>query len=128
MKTKWFFLALLLVVPSARAEERTAQVNGRSVRLDIISPARPNARRPTIVFASGLGVPGTRDFARVLPLLSKESRTIRYDRPGLGGSVDDGESPTPRHIVTVLHDALAAAGIVPPYILVGHSLGGTRIR
>jgi pimeloyl-ACP methyl ester carboxylesterase len=128
MNTMPLLLALLLMGPSAQAKDVIVQVNGRSVRLDIASPARPNATRPTIVFESGLGTPGTGDFAHVLPLLPKDLRTIRYDRPGLGGSADDGESPTPRHIATVLHDALAAAGVAPPYLLVGHSLGGTRIR
>src|SRR5258705_6078782 len=128
MNTKPIFLALLLIGPSAQAKGITVQVNGRSVRLDIAAPARPNATDPTIVFESGLGTPGTGDFAHVLPLLPKDLRTIRYDRPGLGGSANDGESPTPRHIAAVLHDALAAAGVAPLYVLVGHSLGGTRIR
>jgi pimeloyl-ACP methyl ester carboxylesterase len=128
MNSRPLLLALLLIGPSAQAKDVTVQVNGRSVRLDIASPTRPNATRPTIVFESGLGTPGTGDFAHVLPLLSRDLRTIRYDRPGLGRSADDGESPTPRHIATVLHDALAAAGVTPPYVLVGHSLGGTRIR
>lgn len=128
MNTKPILLALLLIGPSAQAKGVTVKVNGHSVRLDIVTPARPNATDPTIVFESGLGTPGTGDFAKVLPLLPKNLRTIRYDRPGLGGSADDGESPTPRRIATVLHDALAAAGVKPPYVLVGHSLGGTRIR
>lgn len=128
MNTRLILLALLLIGPSAHAKDVTVQVGGRSVRLDIASPARPNATGPTIVFESGLGTPGTGDFAHVLPLLPRDLRTIRYDRPGLGGSADDGESPTPRHIATVLHDALAAAGVTPPYVLVGHSLGATRIR
>ena len=128
MKTRPLLLALMLICPSAQAKDVTVQVNGRSVRLDIASPTRANATRPTIVFESGLGTPGTGDFAHVLPLLSRDLRTIRYDRPGLGRSADDGESPTLRHIATVLHDALAAAGVTPPYVLVGHSLGGTRIR
>jgi pimeloyl-ACP methyl ester carboxylesterase len=128
MNTRPLLLALLLIGPSAQAKDVTVQVNGRSVRLDIASPTRPNATRPTIVFESGLGTPGTGDFAHVLPRLARDLRTIRYDRPGLGRSADDGESPTPRHIATVLHDALAAAGVTPPYVLVGHSLGGTRIR
>ena len=80
------------------------------------------------MFESGLGTAGTDDFALVLSRLPNVLRTVRYDRPGLGGSADDGVSPTPRHIATVLHDALAAAGVPPPYVLVGHSLGGTRIR
>jgi pimeloyl-ACP methyl ester carboxylesterase len=128
LNTKPLLLALLLIGPSAQAKDVTIEVNGRSVRLAIASPARPNATHPTIVFESGLGTPGTGDFARVVPLLPRDLRTIRYDRPGLGGSADDGESPTPRHVATVLHDALAAAGVKPPYLLVGHSLGGARIR
>lgn len=51
-----------------------------------------------------------------------------YDRPGLGTSENDGEAPTPRHIASVLRQALGAAGLRPPYILIGHSLGGLRIR
>src|SRR5437773_2232705 len=128
MNINSLLLTLLLVAPSVQAKDITIQVNGRSVRFDIASPARGKAMRPTIVFESGLGTSGTADFARVLPLLPKDLRVVRYDRPGLGGSADDGESPTPRHIATVLHDALAAAGVTPPYVLVGHSLGGTRIR
>ena len=128
MNARPLLLALLLIGPSAQAKDVTVQVNGRSVRLDIASPARPSATRPTIVFESGLGTPGTGDFAHVLPLLSRDLRTSRYDRPGLGRSADDGELPTPRHIATVLHDGLAAARVMPPYVLVGHSLGGTRIR
>lgn len=128
MNTKPLVLALLLVGPSAHAEDVTVQVKGRSVRLDIHAPARPNAGDPTIVFESGLGTRGTGDFTRVLPLLPGALRAVRYDRPGLGRSTDDGVAPTPRHVATVLHDALAAAGVAPPYVLVGHSLGGTRIR
>jgi pimeloyl-ACP methyl ester carboxylesterase len=128
MSTKPILVALLLVGPSVQAKDVKVQVNGRSVQLDITAPERLNPTDPTIVFESGLGTPGTGDFARVLPLLPKNLRTVRYDRPGLGGSADDGEPPTPRHVATVLHDALGAAGITPPYILVGHSLGATRIR
>jgi pimeloyl-ACP methyl ester carboxylesterase len=128
MSTRLLVLALLFIGPSAHAKDVTVQVNGRSVRLDISSPPQPTATDPTIVFESGLSTPGTGGFALVLPLLRKDLRTVRYDRPGLGGSADDGESPTPRHVATVLHDALAAAGVTPPYLLVGHSLGGTRIR
>jgi pimeloyl-ACP methyl ester carboxylesterase len=128
MNARLLLLALLLLAPSARAEDVRIQVNGRAVHLDVVSPARSNAAGPTIVFESGLGTAGTHDWARVLPLLPQDLRVIRYDRPGLGGSADDGESPTTRHIAAVLHAALAAAGSAPPYILVGHSLGGTRIR
>jgi len=53
---------------------------------------------------------------------------VWYDRPGFGTSEDDGQTPTPRYIASVLHATLAAANVKPPYILIGHSLGGVRIR
>jgi pimeloyl-ACP methyl ester carboxylesterase len=120
--------ALLLLAASAHAEDLRVRVNGHEVHLDVASPARRNAARPTIVFESGLGTTGTRDWGRVLPLLPPDLRVVRYDRPGLGASADDRESPTPRHVAAVLHAALVAAAIPPPYLLVGHSLGSTRIR
>ena len=128
MNRRQILLAVLLIAPSIQAKEITLQVNGHSVRLDVASPTHRKAARATVVFESGLGTAGTGDFALVLPLLPKDIRSVRYDRPGLGGSADDGGPPTPLHIATVLHDALAGAGIAPPYVLVGHSHGGTRIR
>src|SRR5262245_34939693 len=98
MTTRLIFLALLLAGSSALAKEVTVQVNGHPVRLDIVSPARRSAMQPAIVFESGLGTAGTGDFEHVLPLLSKDPPAVRYDRPGLGGSADDGESPTPGHV------------------------------
>src|SRR5689334_6553258 len=69
-----------------------------------------------------------KDWTKVLPLLPEALRVVRYDRPGYGTSEDDLETPTLRHNAAVLHDTLAAAGIAAPYLLVGHSLGGSRIR
>jgi pimeloyl-ACP methyl ester carboxylesterase len=64
----------------------------------------------------------------VQPEVSKFARTLSYDRAGNGLS---GRGPVPRdgrQIVTELHHALASAQVTPPYILVGHSLGGPYIR
>src|SRR5947209_14114129 len=38
--------------------------------------------------------------------MSSSMRFVRYDRPGLGVSEPNGESPTPHHIAEVLHEAL----------------------
>ena len=114
MRIRAICFALLLIGAPAHAKDVTVQVNGLPVRLDITAPAPSNVTDPTIVFESGLGTAGTDDFALVLSRLPNVLRTVRYDRPGLGGSADDGASPTPRHIATVLHDALAAAGVPPP--------------
>ena len=63
------------------------------------------------------------------PEIAKSTRVCSYDRAGLGYS-----DPRPkqeagsRHIVKNLHSLLANAGVNPPYVLVGQSLGGIHIR
>jgi len=42
MSTKSIALVLLLAGPSAQAKEVTVQVNGHTVRLDVVAPARPS--------------------------------------------------------------------------------------
>ncbi len=123
-----FLFALLLVAARANAEDVIVRVNGHAVHLEVVTPAQPNVARATVVFESGLGETGTRTWQRVLPQLPSDTRHVRYDRPGYGRSDDDGEPPTPRHVAEVLHSALASASLAGPYVLVAHSLGGTRIR
>src|SRR5687768_8542442 len=53
---------------------------------------------------------------------------IAYDRAGNGQSPADGRAATPAHIAERLHALLAAVGVPPPYVLVGHSWGGPLIR
>lgn len=63
-------------------------------------------------------------WAKEQPEISKFTRVVSYDRPGIGFS---SPGPSPRdacQIARDLHLALQNAGINPPYILMGHSLGG----
>jgi pimeloyl-ACP methyl ester carboxylesterase len=81
----------------------------------------------TVVFESGAGGP-LEAWLRIQPEVSKFAKTISYDRAGNGLSK---KGPVPRdgqHIATELHTALHNAHASPPYILVGHSLGGPYIR
>ena len=64
----------------------------------------------------------------VQPGIEKFTRVCSYDRAGYGWS-DPGPSPrTSREIAKELHILLQNAGVQPPYILVGHSLGGFNVR
>ncbi|WP_340647124.1 alpha/beta hydrolase [Phenylobacterium sp.] len=67
-------------------------------------------------------------WARVHSKLARDFRVVAYDRAGLGFS-DPGPFPrtTPR-VVGDLRAALKAAGIAPPYVLVGASNGGFETR
>ena len=60
------------------------------------------------------------DVAKIAPV-------IAYDRLGLGQSSADPQTPTLARNVETLRDVLHAIA-PPPYLLVGHSLGGVIIR
>jgi pimeloyl-ACP methyl ester carboxylesterase len=82
---------------------------------------------PVVVFESGLGEP-VATWKDVQPEVARFTRTISYDRAGLGQS---DPSPHPRTMTALavdLHSVLHAAKIPPPYVLVGHSLGGAIVQ
>ncbi|MCG9915175.1 MAG: alpha/beta hydrolase [Phenylobacterium sp.] len=81
----------------------------------------------TVVLAAGyLGI--TLDWALVQHRLSRRFRVVSFDNAGLGFSDPGPEPRTSSAIVSDLRAALAAAQLGPPYILVGHSAGGIRMR
>ena len=82
---------------------------------------------PTVVFENGLD--GRLEWwAQVLPVISKETQVFAYNRPGIGASA---EVSTPRDGETVIRELrtlLHAKRVEPPYVLVGHSLGGLYMQ
>lgn len=81
----------------------------------------------TVVFENGLG--GSIDWwAKVFPEISKDTTAFAYNRPGYGKS-DMVSSPRDgSHIVDELRSLLKSKGLKPPYVLVGHSLGGLYMQ
>jgi pimeloyl-ACP methyl ester carboxylesterase len=82
---------------------------------------------PVVIFDSGLSDWGF-TWALVQPEVSKTTRACVYDRAGLGYSDAANRPGTSANSVGDLHKLLVAASIKPPYLLVGHSLGGLNIR
>lgn len=81
---------------------------------------------PPVVFVAGLGNAAT-TWHSVAGLIASFARVVLYDRAGLGKSlplVDTTSPVTADRVAAQLHALLAAAALPPPYILVGHSLGG----
>jgi len=78
---------------------------------------------PTVVFESGMGFSRTA-WGLVQPLVAQRFRSVVYDRANLGRSDDDHQPRTLERITGDLDALLAALGS-GPYILVGHSYGGT---
>ncbi len=82
---------------------------------------------PTVVLAAGANA-STFHWARVQPEVAKHTLTVSFDKAGRGFS-DSG--PLPRSAAATVADlrsALAKIGAKPPYVLVGHSLGGLEMR
>ena len=82
---------------------------------------------PAVILNSGLGDTYL-SWSKVQPQIAKFTRVCSYDRAGLGYSDSSSEPRTSKVIAQELHALLQAAGVAPPYILVGHSMGGFEVR
>lgn len=82
---------------------------------------------PTVVFESGLGN-GKEAWAHVFHAISAQTHAVAYDRAGYGESEHSHRPRDGYQIVRELRAMLAVENIPPPYVLVGHSLGGTIVK
>jgi pimeloyl-ACP methyl ester carboxylesterase len=81
---------------------------------------------PTIVLEAGYDSAGIDTWSDLLGPISHISRVCTYDRAGTGGSDQRPEGIRVTSILQAeeLHRLLDGAGVVPPYVMVGHSYGG----
>jgi pimeloyl-ACP methyl ester carboxylesterase len=129
-------LLLVLLTPCAPARAQTAAGGGEPAppgRLLDVGGYRLHVnctgagRGPAAVLIAGAG-DFSFDWALVQPGVSRFARVCSYDRAGAAWS-DLG--PTPRTMRQEAHELralLGAAGVAPPYVLVGHSIGGLVAR
>jgi pimeloyl-ACP methyl ester carboxylesterase len=114
--------------PSASAEGRDwvhdIDVGGRTLSIACVGPT--DSGRPTVIFEAGLGS-DRGVWADVLTALSATDRGCSYDRAGIGLSEPAAKPRTTADQVKDLHSLLAAAGLTPPYVFVGHSSGGWNL-
>ena len=87
--------------------------------------ARDRAAPPSYS-RNGLGSTSA-NWARVTADVSRTTRVCAYDRAGQGWSDDIGAPQDGLAIAADLHNLLAVAGEPGPYLLVGHSAGGTYV-
>jgi pimeloyl-ACP methyl ester carboxylesterase len=106
---------------------RTINLDGRAVRVQTAGLDQVGGGLPIVIFESGLGTP-LETWDRVFTPVSEFAPTVAYDRAGIGHSEPDGQPPTPEHVAERLHALLDVLGVEPPYVLVGHSLGGPYVR
>lgn len=79
--------------------------------------------QPAVVLASGYGMPRN-NWQTVGDDLKKDFTVFSFDRPGYGDQPDTERPRDPCTIARDTREALRTAGLRPPYVLVGHSLGG----
>jgi pimeloyl-ACP methyl ester carboxylesterase len=100
-------------------------VGGYRLHIACQGEGRPGA--PTIVLETPNGESGL-IWAAVQPEVAKFARVCTYDRAGLGWS---DKSPKPRTVEAITDELavlLERAGVKPPYVLVGNSIGGLYAR
>jgi pimeloyl-ACP methyl ester carboxylesterase len=101
---------------------RLVDIGGRS--LDIYCSGEGN---PSVVLIAGGGLPGY-SWVLVQPGIARVTRACWYDRAGLGWSDAAPDTQTSLSAATDLHQLLHRAHVAPPYVLVGHSVGGFHAR
>src|SRR3569623_2128651 len=113
----------LIDAPAYTHPQRLVDVgHGRRMNLYCLG-----AGSPTVILDAGMG-DSTISWALVQPRLSTRTRVCSYDRAGLGFSDGSSLPGTAANIAADLHALLRAAGVAPPYVLVGHSAAGMYIR
>lgn len=118
------FLCLVAQGAAAQPAPTVETIAGRRVEsVTIRNPASPFV----VVFEAGSR--GTIDkWGRVLEGASRDATVFAYHRPGYGNS-DVATTPRDgRTIVEELRQVLKHKGLQPPYVLVGHSLGGLYMQ
>ena len=119
-------LSLSAIAQQASEQEQTGhlvKVGAREMFLNCTG----KTRAPTVILEAGTG-----DSSEVWNVVQKQveqfAPVCSYDRLGLGKSDKHTAPRTADEIVSDLHDLLQAARIVPPYVMAGHSIGGSYAR
>lgn len=117
----------LLTSLHLQAQQQWITVDGTKIWTNTIGMENRQHGQPVIVFESGYGTP-MGHWDTILDGVAEFAPLMTYDRPGIGRSEPDQELPTPKNVSDKLMHLLQQLDIEPPYVLVGHSLGGVYVR
>ncbi|RYU93405.1 alpha/beta fold hydrolase [Emticicia agri] len=120
-----FFLFLLVF--TSDAQEKSVNVNGKNFAVFTkgLETRKPNS--PVLVFENGMGV-GIGSWNTVIDELAKSAPVFAYNRQGVEKSDKIYQMPTPKQTAENLKALLKTMNIPPPYVVVGHSMGGLYAR
>ena len=104
------------------APGRLVDVGGYRLHLDCAGQGSP-----TLVIDAGAGNWSVA-WTKIQDQLAGETRVCTFDRAGLGWSEPGIQPRTSAVMADELHLLLHNAGLFPPFVMVGHSLGGYNAR
>ena len=120
--TAAFCLFLVLSGCASISGVTTSSLDGRNVEHVVAGHGAP-----TVVFENGLGG-RLQWWAKVFPVVAQETTVFAYNRAGTGTSTEASGPRDGNAITEELRRNLREKGIPPPYVLVGHSLGGLYMQ
>jgi len=109
------------------AQQRFVTLDSSKIWINTKGLENLKAGQPVVIFESGLGTPMD-NWDRVIDSVASFAPLLTYDRPGIGKSEPIVEMPTIKNVADRLVLLLNHLAIKPPYVLVGHSLGGLYVR
>jgi pimeloyl-ACP methyl ester carboxylesterase len=101
---------------------KLVDIGGRRIQLDCRGSGTPR-----VVFEAGLDMGGSFSWQAVHDSTSKTTRACAYSRAGIMWSDPRSGPQNAKTVADDLRAALRGAGEHPPYVLVGHSIGGPYI-
>ena len=113
------------IAGQASRHERQERIDIGGRRLFLNCSGTPHS--PTIILEAGSEAT-SESWARVQPRVAEFAYVCSYDRARLGKSDSAGHEESVTENVADLHQLLGKAALGPPYVLVGHSSGGIRVR
>lgn len=113
------------IAGQASRHDRQERIDIGGRRLFLNCSGTPHS--PTIILEAG-SESKSESWARVQPRVAEFAYVCSYDRAGLGKSDSAGHEESVAENVADLHQLLGKAALGPPYVLVGHSSGGIRVR
>jgi pimeloyl-ACP methyl ester carboxylesterase len=82
---------------------------------------------PTVILETGGNSPGY-EWLLQQSRMAGFTRACWYDRAGVGWSDPPSSPRTSASVARDLHEALGRAGVLPPYVMAGGSVGGEYVR
>ena len=121
---KSIFLVLLALISACSSLPHTKKINTADGEFTYYLSG---TNKPTVIFESGLG-DDMASWKEVVARTEKFANVFAYNRAGFSGSNSKNSARSGEVIVSELRSLLKIVHLKPPYILVGHSLGGAYME